>query len=88
MVFTNDCFDLLHLSHINLFEKAKSMGDVLLVTLNSDKSLSCLKCSQRPLSVEKDRAKLLLSLKFIDYVVVSSELRMDILVKDGDYKLP
>ncbi|GHT25106.1 hypothetical protein AGMMS49953_09210 [Endomicrobiia bacterium] len=96
MIFTNGCFDLLHLGHINLFEKAKSMGEVLIVAINSDKSLSCLKGPQRPLSWEKDRAKQLLSLKSVDYVVVFdeqtpkeilSELRPDILVKGGDYKL-
>lgn len=96
VVFTNGCFDLLHLGHISLLEKAKSMGDVLIVAINSDKSLSCLKGPKRPLSAEKDRAKLLLSLKPVDYVVVFgertpvkilSELRPDILVKGGDYKL-
>jgi len=97
VIFANGCFDLFHLSHINLLEKAKSMGDVLLVAINSDKSLNCLKCLQRHWPGEKDRAKLLLSLKFVDYVVVSSEqaskeilseLRTDILAKGGDYKLP
>ncbi|MDR0820278.1 MAG: adenylyltransferase/cytidyltransferase family protein [Endomicrobium sp.] len=96
VVFTNGCFDLLHLGHISLLEKAKSMGNVLIVAINSDKSSSRLKGPQRPLSGEKDRAKLLLSLKSVDYVVVFgeqtpkeilSELRPDILVKGGDYKL-
>ncbi|MDR1695163.1 MAG: adenylyltransferase/cytidyltransferase family protein [Endomicrobium sp.] len=95
-VFTNGCFDLLHLGHTSLFEKAKSMGDVLIVAINSDKSLSCLKGPKRPLVGEKDRAKLLLALKPVDYVVVFGEqtpyellkeVRPDILVKGGDYKL-
>ncbi|MCL2144487.1 MAG: D-glycero-beta-D-manno-heptose 1-phosphate adenylyltransferase [Endomicrobia bacterium] len=95
-VFTNGCFDLLHLGHVSLFEKAKSMGDVLIVAINSDKSLSRLKGPKRPLVKEKDRAKLLLALKAVDYVVVFGEqtpyellkeLRPDILVKGGDYKL-
>jgi D-beta-D-heptose 7-phosphate kinase/D-beta-D-heptose 1-phosphate adenosyltransferase len=96
VVFTNGCFDLLHLGHINLFKKAKSMGDILIVAINSDKSLSCIKGPKRPLVGEKDRAKLLLSLKPVDYVVVFNEqtpkkilsqLQPDILVKGGDYKL-
>jgi len=96
VVFTNGCFDLLHLGHTSLFEKAKSLGDILVVAINSDKSLSCLKGPKRPLVGEKDRAKLLLALKPVDYVVVFneqtpheilSELRPDILVKGGDYKL-
>jgi D-beta-D-heptose 7-phosphate kinase/D-beta-D-heptose 1-phosphate adenosyltransferase len=96
VVFTNGCFDLLHLGHVSLFKKAKSMGDVLIVAINSDKSLRCLKGPKRPLVGEKDRAKLLLSLKLVEYVVVFneqtpkeilSELHPDILVKGGDYKL-
>jgi D-beta-D-heptose 7-phosphate kinase/D-beta-D-heptose 1-phosphate adenosyltransferase len=96
VVFTNGCFDLLHLGHVSLFKKAKSMGDVLIVAINSDKSLRCLKGPKRPLVGEKDRAKLLLSLKPVDYVIVFnehtpkeilSEIRPDILVKGGDYKL-
>ncbi|MDR1474676.1 MAG: adenylyltransferase/cytidyltransferase family protein [Endomicrobium sp.] len=96
VAFTNGCFDLLHLGHVSLFKKAKSMGDVLIVAINSDKSLSCLKGPKRPLMGQKDRAKLLLSLKSVDYVVVFNEhtpkeilneLRPDVLVKGGDYKL-
>lgn len=96
IVFTNGCFDLLHLGHVSLFQKAKSMGDVLIVAINSDKSLKGLKGPKRPLVGEKDRAKLLLALKPVDYVVVFGEqtpkeilqeLRPDILVKGGDYKL-
>jgi len=95
-VFTNGCFDLLHIGHTSLFEKAKSLGDVLIVAINSDKSLKCLKGEKRPLVNEKDRAKLLLALKPVDYVVVFGqqtpyellkELRPDVLVKGGDYKL-
>ncbi|MDR2425735.1 MAG: adenylyltransferase/cytidyltransferase family protein [Endomicrobium sp.] len=96
IVFTNGCFDLVHLGHTSLFEKAKTLGDVLIVAINSDKSLAKLKGSKRPLVCEKDRAKLLLALKPVDYVVVFSEdtpkeilnkLKPDILVKGGDYKL-
>ncbi|MDR3048842.1 MAG: adenylyltransferase/cytidyltransferase family protein [Elusimicrobiota bacterium] len=95
IVFTNGCFDLLHLGHISLFEKAKSLGDILIAAINSDKSLKKLKGPKRPLVCEKDRAKILLALKSIDFVVVFGEqtpynllklLRPDILVKGGDYK--
>ncbi|MDR2192633.1 MAG: adenylyltransferase/cytidyltransferase family protein [Endomicrobium sp.] len=96
VVFTNGCFDLLHTGHTSLFEKAKTLGDVLVVAINSDKSLKGLKGPKRPLVGEKDRAKLLLSLKPVDYVVVFGEqtpeklleeLKPDVLVKGGDYKL-
>ncbi|MDR1417915.1 MAG: adenylyltransferase/cytidyltransferase family protein [Endomicrobium sp.] len=96
VVFTNGCFDLLHLGHISLFNKAKSLGDVLIVAINSDKSLSCLKGPKRPLVNQRGRAKFILYLKPVDYVVVFGEqtpkeilnqLRPDILVKGGDYKL-
>jgi D-beta-D-heptose 7-phosphate kinase/D-beta-D-heptose 1-phosphate adenosyltransferase len=96
IVFTNGCFDLLHLGHVTLFKKAKSMGDILIVAINSDKSLRCLKSLKRPLVGEKDRAKLLLSLKPVDYVIVFNEhtpkeilkeLCPDILVKGANYKL-
>ena len=96
VVFTNGCFDLLHIGHTLLFEKARSLGDVLIVAINSDKSLKGLKGPKRPLVGEKDRAKLLLALKAVDYVVVFGEqtpyellkeLKPDILVKGGDYKL-
>ncbi|MDR1195302.1 MAG: adenylyltransferase/cytidyltransferase family protein [Endomicrobium sp.] len=96
IVFTNGCFDLVHLGHTSLFEKAKTLGDILIVAINSDKSMSRLKGPKRPLVCEKDRAKLLLALKPVDYVVVFgedtpkeilSELTPDILVKGGDYKL-
>jgi cytidyltransferase-related domain len=96
IVFTNGCFDLIHLGHTSLFEKSKTLGDVLIVAINSDKSLGRLKGPKRPLVGEKDRAKLLLALKPVDYVVVFgedtpkeilSELTPDVLVKGGDYKL-
>jgi D-beta-D-heptose 7-phosphate kinase/D-beta-D-heptose 1-phosphate adenosyltransferase len=96
VVFTNGCFDLLHLGHISLFNKAKSLGDILIVAINSDKSLKCIKGPKRPLVNQKDRAKLILTLKPVDYVVIFGEqtpleilreLRPDILVKGGDYRL-
>jgi D-beta-D-heptose 7-phosphate kinase/D-beta-D-heptose 1-phosphate adenosyltransferase len=94
VTFTNGCFDLLHIGHTSLLNFAKKLGDILVVAINSDKSLGYLK-SKRPLVGERDRAEILLSLKSVDYVVVFkeptpkkvlSELRPDILVKGGDYK--
>lgn len=96
IVFTNGCFDLLHIGHVSLFQKAKTLGDVLIVAINSDKSLADLKGPKRPLVPQKDRTKLLAALSCIDYVVVFGEqtpyellskLKPDILVKGGDYKI-
>ena len=96
IVFTNGCFDLLHIGHVGLFQKAKTLGDILIVAINSDKSLSGLKGPKRPLVSQKDRTKLLAALSCIDYVVVFGEqtpynllskLKPDILVKGGDYKI-
>ncbi len=96
IVFTNGCFDLIHAGHIGLFQKAKTLGDILIVAINSDKSLAKLKGPKRPLVPQKDRAKLLSAISAIDYVVVFNEqtphlllskIRPDILVKGGDYKI-
>lgn len=96
VVFTNGCFDLLHFGHVSILKKAKSLGDILVVAINSDKSLSYLKGPKRPLVEEKERAEMLLSLRVVDYVVVFEErtpkeilkeLCPDILVKGKNYKL-
>lgn len=96
IVFTNGCFDLIHAGHISLFQKAKTLGDILIVAINSDKSLAKLKGPKRPLVTQKDRAKLLSAISVIDYVVVFNEqtphlllskIRPDVLVKGGDYKI-
>jgi rfaE bifunctional protein nucleotidyltransferase chain/domain len=96
VVFTNGCFDLLHAGHVASFIKARSLGDVLIVGLNSDKSLGKLKGPRRPLVGEKDRAKVLSALEAVDYIVIFgedtpekllSEIRPDILVKGKDYAL-
>ncbi len=95
IVFTNGCFDLLHAGHISLLRKAKSMGDVLIVGLNTDRSMRKLKGKGRPVVPEKDRALVLSSLRDVDYVVFFSEptplnlihtLSPDVLVKGADYK--
>ncbi len=95
IVFTNGCFDLLHAGHISLLRKAKSLGDVLIVGLNTDRTVRKLKGKGRPVVPEKDRALVLSSLRDVDYVVLFSEptplnliqkLSPDVLVKGADYK--
>lgn len=97
IVFTNGCFDLLHAGHIALLRKAKSLGDILIVGLNTDPSARKLKGKGRPLVPQKDRALVLSALRDVDYVVFFSEptplnlirvLTPDILVKGADYKTP
>ena len=94
IVFTNGCFDILHPGHIHILSKAKSLGDILVVGLNSDLSVKKLKGDKRPLVSEDDRSRLLLSLRFVDYVIIFNELtplkviekiKPDFLVKGGDY---
>lgn len=96
IVFTNGCFDLLHLGHVKLFQKAKSYGDFLVVAINSDASLKRLKGPKRPLVKQDDRASVLAALSCIDFVTVFGEdtpaeiikeLKPDILVKGGDYNI-
>jgi len=96
IVFTNGCFDLIHAGHIKSFEKAKSLGDILVVGLNSDASIKRLKGPNRPLVNEKSRASVISALEAVDYVTIFSEdtpgelialLKPDILVKGGDYKI-
>lgn len=96
VVFTNGCFDILHAGHIEYLKKARGMGDILVVGLNSDRSVRQLKGKKRPINKEADRAKVLAALYFVDYVTVFNdrtperlikELRPDILVKGGDWKV-
>ena len=95
VVFTNGCFDILHRGHIEYLAKARDLGDVLIVGLNSDDSVSRLKGKHRPLQDEVSRALAMASLSFVDYVVLFSEdtpynliktVKPDILVKGSDYK--
>ena len=95
VVFTNGCFDLLHVGHVDLLEKAKSFGDCLVVGLNSDFSIKKIKGNDRPILPENDRARLVAALESVDYVSFFDEetpreiLRQilpDILVKGGDYR--
>lgn len=95
IVFTNGCFDLLHLGHVRYLEEAKRFGDVLILGLNSDASVRRLKGQSRPINTENDRAYILAALEAVDYVVIFDEetpyelirtIRPDILVKGGDYE--
>ncbi|MCG8341049.1 MAG: D-glycero-beta-D-manno-heptose 1-phosphate adenylyltransferase [Cytophagales bacterium] len=96
LIFTNGCFDILHLGHIEYLEKAKSLGDVLVVGLNSDASVRRLKGPTRPLNPAYVRAKMLAALVFVDAVVVFEEdtpyelikkVQPDVLIKGADYKI-
>ena len=95
VVFTNGCFDILHLGHVKYLETAASFGDVLIVGVNSDESVRRLKGDDRPVNPEYDRAYLLAALDAVDYVTIFDEdtpyelikiVQPDILVKGGDYK--
>jgi D-beta-D-heptose 7-phosphate kinase/D-beta-D-heptose 1-phosphate adenosyltransferase len=92
-IFTNGCFDILHVGHIELLKFCKEQGEVT-VGLNSDRSVKRIKGMNRPINNEKDRATLLLSCKFVDKVVIFDEdtpielirkIKPDIIVKGGDY---
>ena len=95
IVFTNGCFDILHLGHVKYLQKARVLGDKLIVGVNANESVSRLKGSSRPVNDEYDRAYLLASLEVVDYVVVFSEdtpyelikkVQPDTLVKGADYE--
>ncbi|OGW76941.1 MAG: glycerol-3-phosphate cytidylyltransferase [Omnitrophica bacterium RIFCSPLOWO2_02_FULL_45_16] len=96
IVFTNGCFDILHAGHIEYLSKAKRLGDILVIGLNSDSSVKKIKGKARPINKEADRAKVLAALYFVDYVTLFSEptperlikeLKPNILVKGGDWKV-
>lgn len=95
VVFTNGCFDLVHRGHVDYLSRARDLGDLLILGLNSDSSVRRLKGPSRPIVDEKSRALLLAAFQFIDYVVLFEEdtpyelikeAQPDILVKGGDYK--
>lgn len=95
IVFTNGCFDILHIGHVKYLEKAKSYGDILIVAVNSDESVKKIKGPTRPINSQNDRAYILASLEAVDYVVIFNEetpykvikkCKPHILVKGGDYK--
>ena len=95
IVFTNGCFDILHVGHVKYLEVAKSYGDVLILGLNADSSVKKLKGPTRPINTQDDRAYILASLESVDYVVIFEEetpyeliklIKPNVLVKGGDYE--
>ena len=96
LVFTNGVFDLLHVGHVRYLAEARALGDVLLVAINSDRTVRELKGEGRPITNENERAEILAALRQVDYVTIFDEvspralitqLLPDVLVKGGDYKL-
>ena len=95
IIFTNGCFDILHTGHVRYLETAKSYGDILILGLNSDRSVKALKGEGRPINMQMDRAYILAALEAVDYVVVFDEdtpydlikaIEPHVLVKGGDYE--
>jgi D-beta-D-heptose 7-phosphate kinase/D-beta-D-heptose 1-phosphate adenosyltransferase len=94
-VFTNGCFDILHIGHIRYLQEARELGDYLVVAINSDESVRQLKGYPRPFVTQDERAEMLAALESVDYVTVYEELtaevvirllRPEVYVKGGDYK--
>jgi D-beta-D-heptose 7-phosphate kinase/D-beta-D-heptose 1-phosphate adenosyltransferase len=94
VVFTNGCFDLLHIGHTRYLQEARGLGDLLIVAINSDASVSALKGPERPLVPEQERAEVLAALGCVDYVTifdapdpgdVIAAIQPDVLVKGGDW---
>ncbi len=96
LVFTNGCFDILHVGHVRYLAAARALGDALLVAVNSDASVRALKGAGRPVMNESERAEMLAALSAVDFVTVFdedsprrliAEVLPDVLVKGGDYAL-
>lgn len=96
IVFTNGCFDLLHVGHVRYLQEARALGDALVVGVNSDASVKRLKGPTRPIQFENDRAEILAALACVDFTVIFTEdtpenlihqVKPDILVKGGDWKI-
>ena len=94
IVFTNGCFDILHKGHIDYLAKASDLGDVLIIGLNSDKSIKKIKGDKRPIQDELSRSLIMASLHYVDYIILFDEvtpyevikfIKPDILVKGSDY---
>lgn len=95
IVFTNGCFDLIHIGHVKYLERAKAFGDILIVGVNSDSSMKKIKGSKRPIMGQNDRAGIVAGLESVDYVTIFNEatpfklirsIRPDVLVKGADWK--
>jgi rfaE bifunctional protein nucleotidyltransferase chain/domain len=96
VVFTNGCFDILHLGHLDYLEKSRNFGDKLVIGLNTDRSVSQLKGSNRPVNNEYARARMLAAMSFVDLVIAFDEetpleliqkVKPDILIKGKDYSI-
>ena len=94
LVFTNGCFDLVHVGHVRYLQEARTKGDALVVALNGDASVRALKGQTRPINTEQDRAEVLAALECVTYVTIFTEIRVtdligivkpQIYVKGGDY---
>lgn len=94
LVFTNGCFDILHVGHVRCLQEARAMGDALAVAMNGDASVRALKGPTRPINPEADRAEVLAALACVDYIVIFQEPRLvgvmeavrpQIYAKGGDY---
>lgn len=95
IIFTNGCFDILHIGHVKYLEKAKTFGDTLILGLNSDESIKKLKGEKRPINTQNDRLNILAALEVVDFIVIFDEetpldlikqIKPDVLVKGADYK--
>ncbi|NPA12971.1 MAG: D-glycero-beta-D-manno-heptose 1-phosphate adenylyltransferase [Aquificae bacterium] len=96
IVFTNGCFDIIHAGHVDYLEKAKQLGDVLIVGLNSDNSVKRLKGEERPINKQEHRKRVLQALRSVDMVIIFDEdtperlikeIKPDVLVKGGDWSI-
>jgi D-beta-D-heptose 7-phosphate kinase/D-beta-D-heptose 1-phosphate adenosyltransferase len=94
VVFTNGCFDLLHRGHVHVLRQAKAAGDLLIVALNSDRSVKAIKGSSRPILPESDRIELISAMEMVDYVIIFDEpdpyrviaaIKPNVLAKGGDW---
>jgi rfaE bifunctional protein nucleotidyltransferase chain/domain len=94
IVFTNGCFDIIHIGHVRYLKKAKGLGDVLVIGLNSDRSVSIIK-PRRPVNPQNHRAEVLSSFEMVDYITLFDEetpyelirlIQPDVLVKGGDWR--
>jgi D-glycero-beta-D-manno-heptose 1-phosphate adenylyltransferase len=96
VVFTNGCFDLLHRGHVHVLRKARAAGDMLIVGLNSDRSVKAIKGPERPILPQTDRVELIAAMEMVDYVVLFDDadpyrliaaIKPDVLAKGGDWRV-
>lgn len=96
IVFTNGCYDLIHIGHLRCFKEGKKLGDILIVALNSDRSVRSIKGPPRPIIPQDERAEIVSSLECVDFVTIFDQddplevitfIKPDILVKGGDWNL-